>query len=422
MSETPPVPASSPPAAQASPADEALLSRYDPFANASGDVPYALLHEWRARLPIAMLPTGYYFASRHDDVHAALRDGGPAVDVFSHEGKMRALDVVVPEEERLIGEVEGPRHTKLRKLLMTSLHPSLVTQVRDYLEKLCDTLLDDLLARGGGDLVADYAVPIPSRVLARVLDLPESDYVLFRQWTVEVVNGPYPTRNGGPFGPGLRGAVPEFADYIDRLAEERRRSPREDLLSRMVHAEVDGERFSPTQIRSSVAHLIMAGNETTTNLIGNLLCHLLTHREDLERLRAEPELMMGAVEESLRIDPPVLIQPRTIVRDVELRGVHVPAGARVILSLAGANHDPAVFEEPERFDLDRKNVGQHLAFGAGPHYCPGAALARLEARVAVGRFLERVGRAELPDGFCRERLDVFPFNGIKQMPVNIFSE
>lgn len=295
-----------------------ILSRYDPFANASGEVPYALLHEWRARFPIAKLPTGYYFASRHDDVHAALRDGGPAVDVFSHEGKMRALDVVVPEEERLIGEVEGPRHTKLRKLLMTSLHPSLVANVRDYLEKLCETLLDDLLARGEGDLVADYADPIPARVLARVLDLPESDYALFRKWTIEVVNGPYPTRNGGPFGPGLRGAVPEFADYIDRIADERRRQPREDLLSRMVHAEVDGETFSPTQIRSSVAHLIMAGNETTTNLIGNPLAHLLTHREDLERLREDRDLMLGAVEESLRVDPPVLIQPRTVVRDVEL--------------------------------------------------------------------------------------------------------
>ena len=199
---------------------DALLARYDPFANGTGDVPYSLLDAWRERHPVAELPTGYFFASRYDDVHTALRDGGPFVDVYSHEGKMRALDVVVPDEERLIGEVEGARHTKLRKLLMTALHPSLVTNVKDFLEKLCDTLLDDLLARGEGDLIGDYAVPIPSRVLARVLDLPESDYVLFRKWTVEVVNGPYPTRNGGPFGPGLRGAVPEFADYIDRLADE----------------------------------------------------------------------------------------------------------------------------------------------------------------------------------------------------------
>ncbi|MEZ4332269.1 MAG: cytochrome P450 [Myxococcota bacterium] len=399
--------------------DADLLARYDPFANGTGDVPYPLLHAWRARHPVAKLPTGYYFASRYDDVHAALRDGGPVVDAFSHEGKMRALDVIVPEEERLIGEIEGPRHTRLRRLLMSALHPSLVSDVRDFVEKLCDSLLDDLLVRGEGDLVADYAVPIPCRTLARVFDLPDSDYRSFRAWTVAVVNGPYPTRNGGPFGPGLRGAVPEFADYIDRLAEERRRAPREDLLSRLVAAEVDGERFSPTQIRSTVAHLIMAGNETTTNLIGNLLAHLLAHPDDRARLRADRSLLLGAVEESLRVDPPVLIQPRTLVRDLRLRGVDVPAGSRMILSLAGANHDPAVFPDPERFDLDRRNVGQHLAFGAGPHYCPGAALARLEARIAVGTFLDRIGRAELAAGFRRERLEAFAFNGPKALPVRV---
>jgi cytochrome P450 len=256
-------------------------------------------------------------------------------------------------------------------------------------------------------------------VLAYVLGLPEEDYKQFRQWTVDVVNGPYPTQNGGPGGPGLKGAHPEFAEYIDALADARRRDPRDDLVTRLVNAEVDGERFSVSQIRSSIAHLIMAGNETTANLIGNLLCHLLGHPDDYDRLRADRGLLPAAIEESLRVDPPVLIQPRTTVCEVELRGTPVPEGSRIILSIAGANHDPAVFDEPESFDLDRANAALHCSFGAGAHFCPGAALARMEARVAITTFLDRVARAELVSGFRREKLDMFVFNGPQKLPARI---
>ena len=396
-----------------------VVGGYDPLDSELEHVPYEAIAALRDRCPVAALPSGYYFASRHDDVHEALRDGGPVVKVFSHEGKMRALGVVVPEEERLIGEVEGPRHTVLRQLLMSSLHPRLVAGSEPYIADLSAELMDAIMAKGEADLMAEYAVPIPSRVLAYVLGLPEEDYRKFRQWTVDVVNGPYPTQNGGPGGPGLKGAHPEFADYIDQLAEERRQRPRDDLLTRMVNAEVDGERFSVSQIRSSVAHLIMAGNETTANLIANLLYHLLSHPDDYDRVRADRSLLPGAIEESLRVDPPVLLQPRTTVRAVELRGTPVPEGSRVILSLAAANHDPAVFDEPESFQLDRDNAALHCSFGAGAHFCPGAALARMEARVAIDTFLDRVVRAELPAGFERRKHRFFVFNGPQTLPATI---
>ena len=238
---------------------EDVVAAYDPLDSQLEHVPYDAIAALRDRCPVAALPSGYYLASRHDDVHDALRDGGPEVKVFSHEGKMRALGVVVPEEERLIGEVEGPAHTVLRQLLMSALHPRLVASAEPYILALSHELMDGIIAGGETtDLMAEYAVPIPSRVLAYVIGLPEEDYRRFRQWTVDVVNGPYPTQNGGPGGPGLKGAHPEFADYIDQQADDRRRHPRDDLLTRMVNGEVDGHKFSVTQIRSSLAHLIMA--------------------------------------------------------------------------------------------------------------------------------------------------------------------
>jgi cytochrome P450 len=226
-------------------------------------------------------------------------------------------------------------------------------------------------------------------------------------------------QNGGPGGPGLKGAHPEFADYIDALADERRRQPQDDLLSRMVTAEVDGQTFSVTQIRSSLAHLIMAGNETTANLIANVLHHLLSHPDDYDRVRADRSLLLNTIEESLRVDPPVLLQPRTTVEDVEMRGTAVPKGARVILSLAAANHDPGVFDDPETFDIDRENAALHCSFGAGAHFCPGAALARMEGRVAVNAFLDRVVRAELPEGFEFRKHRFFVFNGPQTLPARI---
>jgi cytochrome P450 len=219
--------------------------------------------------------------------------------------------------------------------------------------------------------------------------------------------------------PGLKGAHPAFADYIDGLADERRRHPQDDLLTRMVNAEVDGQKLSVSQIRSSVAHLIMAGNETTANLIANLLHHLLSHPEDYDRVRADRSLLLNAIEESLRIDPPVLLQPRTTVEEIELRGTSVPKGARVILSLAAANHDPSVFDDPESFDIDRDNAALHCSFGAGAHFCPGAALARMEARVAINTFLDRIERAELPEGFEFRKHRFFVFNGPQALPARI---
>ncbi|MEO5839569.1 MAG: cytochrome P450 [Acidimicrobiales bacterium] len=395
------------------------MEKLDPFDSNLTEVPYGEIAEMRSRCPVAHLDSGFYFASRHDDVAAALRDGGPRVKVFSHEGKMRALDVVVPDDEQLTGEIEGPRHTRLRQLLMTALHQRLVAASEPFVRELSRSLLDDIIKRGRADLVADYAVPIPSQVLAHIIGLPREDFVLFRAWSEEVVSGDYATQNKSERGEGLKGAHPEFCAYIDDLAADRLANPRDDLISRMVHAEVDGSRFNITQIRSSIAHLIMAGNETTTNLIGNALYELLTAPTLLTRVRADRSLIAALVEESLRRDPPVLIQPRTTVTHVALRDVAIPCGARVVFSIAGANRDGSVFVAPDEFRVDRANAKDHMSFGAGPHFCPGAPLARLEARVAIEEFLDRVEHAPIDDDYEHHKIKVFWANGPDSLPVTV---
>jgi cytochrome P450 len=395
------------------------METLDPFDSGRTEVPYDEIADMRQRCPIAHLATGFYFASRHDDVAAGLRDGGPRVKTFTHEGKMRALDVVVPEDGQLTGEIEGPRHTRLRQLLMTALHQRLVSASEPFVREVSRSLLDDMIERGSADLITDYAVPIPSQVLAHIIGLPREDFVQFRQWSEEVVNGPYATQNKSERGEGLKGAHPEFSQYIDDLADDRRANPRDDLISRMVHAQIDGAYFSETQTRSSVAHLIMAGNETTTNLIGNMLRELLTTPDLLARIRADRTLIPELVEESLRHDPPVLIQPRTTVVDVEMRDVRVPRGSRVVFSIAGANRDGAVFNAPDDFRIDRPNAKDHLAFGAGPHFCPGAPLARLEGRVAIEEFVDRVDTATLEPGHKCAKIKVFWANGPESLPVRL---
>lgn len=394
------------------------LEGYNPFDNTQ-DVPWELFATLRSNCPVARLKGGQQFLTRYDDVHEALRDGGERLRHFSHEGGMRAPGVVVPEEERLINEIDGPRHTRRRKLLLTALHPRLIAAAEPYIRDLSTRLLAPMLARGGGDLVCELTAPLPGMVFAHVLGLEEADYPRFKAWGDEVLAGTYPTLNRTARGEGLHGAHPEFSAYIDQLVEQRKHSPRDDLISRMVQPDDAGDVMSLTEIRVTVMHLIIAGHETTTNLLGNLLERLLTHRQTLERLDADRSMIPKAVEESLRRDPPVLIQPKTCVTAVDYAAGRIEAGSRVVLSMAAANRDEAIYCQPDAFDLDRHQPAPHNYFGGGAHLCPGAPLARLEGRVAIEVFLDQVGEASLSQDYKRAKVPVFWANGPEKLPVRI---
>ncbi len=391
---------------------------FDPFDDHQ-PVPWDYFAELRRSCPVLPLPTAVLFLSRYEDVHEILRDGGERVRHFSHEGGMRAPGVVVPDEEKLINELDGARHTRRRKLLMSALHPRLIAAAEPYIRDLAARLLQPLLDSGGGDLVTSWAQPLPGMVFAHVLGLPEEDYPKFKAWSDEVLSGTYPRLNRTERGQGLHGAHPELSRYIDALGDDRRARPRDDLISRIVNAGQDGERLSETEVRVLVMHLLIAGHETTTNLLGNLLHHLLTNPEHMQALRAEPALVAVAVEESLRRDPPVLIQPLSCVAAATHSGTTIDVGSRIVLSIAAANRDPDAYDDPDEFRLDRVDPPPHNAFGGGAHFCPGAPLARLEARVALEVFLERVQHATLDAGYEHEKVPVFWANGPEHLHVRL---
>jgi cytochrome P450 len=391
---------------------------FDPFDDHQS-VPWEYFSEVRRSCPVMELPTAMLFLSRYEDVHDILRDGGERVRHFSHEGGMRAPGVVVPDEEQLINELDGARHTRRRKLLMSALHPRLIAAAEPYIRDQAAQLLQPLLDSGGGDLVAAWTQPLPGMVFAHVLGLPEDDYPRFKAWSDEVLAGTYPRLNRTERGEGLHGAHPELSGYIDALADNRRHHPRDDLITRMVNAEQDGERLSQTEVRVLVMHLLIAGHETTTNLLGNLLHHLLTSPAHIDALRADPALIPVAVEESLRRDPPVLIQPLSCVAAAVHSGTAIAAGSRVVLSIAAANRDPGAYDDPDEFRLDRTDPAAHNAFGGGPHFCPGAPLARLEARVALEVFFDRVQEATLDAEQEEQKVPVFWANGPEHLRVRL---
>jgi len=394
------------------------LEGFNPFDNAQ-DVPWETFSALRASCPVARLDAGQHLLTRYQDVHEALKDGGERLRHFAHEGGMRTPGVIVPEEEQLINEIDGPRHTRRRKLLMTALHPRLIAAAEPYIRDLAARLLGPILERGEGDLVSEFTQPLPGMVFAHVLGLPEADYPQFKAWGDEVLADTYPTLNRTARGEGLHGAHPEFSGYIDRLVEERRNAPRQDLITRMTQPDRDGDVLSDTEIRVTVMHLIIAGHETTTNLLGNLLEHLLTHPQDMARLRADQALIPPAVEESLRRDPPVLIQPKTCTAPFATPLGTVPSGGRVVLSLAAANRDSTTYPDPDLFVLDRRAPAPHNAFGGGAHFCPGAPLARLEGRVAMQVFFDQVGDANLASDYERTKVPVFWANGPEHLPVTV---
>jgi cytochrome P450 len=267
----------------------------------------------------------------------------------------------------------------------------------------------------------ELVMPLPTSVIATLLGVPTRDFHLWGQWSGEVVQGDYPTKNRNQRGEGFAGAHPDFAAYVDGQIAERRAAtdPPDDFVTRLIRTEVDGESLSDTEIRTLMVFLLVAGNETTRNLIGNLLVTLGQDPTLFRQLQADPELIPVAVEESLRLDPPTAVLLRDCIRDTEIHGVPIAKGEKVAFGIASANRDESHYEDPDAFRLDRPDPKHHLAFGGGPHVCPGSVLARMEARVALEVFLEGVAEMKLAPDFVREKVPVFWANGPRRLPAEL---
>jgi cytochrome P450 len=387
----------------------------DPLDNSAG-VPYDELADRRAHCPVATTSGGAWFLARYDAVLAATKD----LDAF--QASFREPGVVVPPEEQLISEIPEPRHGKIRRIINSAIAQHRIGRVEPFARELCHELLDSLCAQRGGDLVAEYVTPIPARVIAHLLGADPADHDRFAEWSDTVVQSTYATKNqraDGVEGEGLAGVAPDFVDYLDRMISERRAAtePPDDFVTRLLHTEVDGQRLTDLEMRTQLAFLLIAGNETTRHLIANLLETVCADPALLARLQAELDLVPTAVEESLRHDSPIHVLMRDCPHGATVEGVDIPAGVKVAFGVASANRDDRMYDDPDAFRLDRPSARDHLAFGGGPHVCPGASLARLEGRVALEVFLERVGRATLNDGYRREPVPVFWANGPRSLPV-----
>ena len=387
------------------------MAAFDPLS-APGDAPE--LASLRSEAPVVRTPGGPWYLARHDDVLEATKN----VHVF--QASFRQPGIVVPDEEQLISEIPEPRHGQVRRIINSAIAVHRLARIEPFCEQLCADLLDDLLARSGPvDLVADFVLPVPNNVIAHLLGAPPEDFHLWARWSDEVVQGTWPATNRNERGVGLPGAHPEFANYVDALIAARRAEPQDDFVTRLLQSEVDGRVLTDVEARTQLIFLFISGNETTRHLIANLLWTITNDRAIFDRLRAEPELIPAAVEESLRHDPPIRFLLRNCMEDRDLHGEHLCLGDKVAFGLLSANRDESVFDDPHSFRLDRPDPRAHRAFGGGPHVCPGASLARLEARIALGAFLERVGHVELEHPGRYDEVPVAWAHGPRQLLATI---
>jgi len=378
----------------------------DPLDPATRRDPYALYARGRRERPVFVhegLPLRVASVFRYADVQAILRDDETYSSSFPLQRQLRELVAEDLPPPSMLG-TDGAEHARLRGLVSKAFTPRIVRRLEPRMESIAAELVDAALAAGEVDLVQALTYPLPVTVIADIIGIPAEDRARFKRWSDEAI-----ASLGLVFFGGFdrerferqRRLLDEMRAYFVPLAQERARRPQEDLLTGLVQAEHEGSKLSHEEMLQMLILLLVAGNETTTTLISNAVIELLAHRDAEARVRAEPELVEPLVEEVLRFSSPVQFDPRRVTRDVEIAGVKLAENDYVLCWLGSANRDEAVFERPDAFDPERSK-NPHLAFGFGAHYCLGANLARLEARVALGalfartRAIEPAWKGELP--------------------------
>ena len=337
---------------------------YDPSTAQFQDDIWDIYRRLRDEQPVYRDPGGAFYAlSRFDDVWRAVNDWS-------------AFSSVVAEAESLLPQMiyfDPPRHTAMRALVSRAFTPKRVAEVEELARRTARDLIDGFAARGGGDVQHEFAAVLPSVVIAKMIGVADDHIPAFRGWTESFleIQGPE----------DFAEAATKIYDLFSQLLSERRREPRDDLMTALIGAEVDGQTLTDDELLGFCLLLILAGNDTTSSLIGTGLVLMTENPEQRELLLREPSRWNNAIEEINRVESPTQVLPRTTTEDVTLHDVTIPSGSRVMLIWGSANHDDREFPEPERFDVTRA-ITRHLAFGHGAHYCLGANLARLEARVA----------------------------------------
>jgi len=381
---------------------------WDPFDPAWARDPYPVYAALRERSPVHRSPFGFWVFTRHADCLAVLRDKRASSDGRNID----ATDFPAIRDRELItgtgaGEVlaemapfifrDPPDHTRLRGLVQKAFTPKVIEGLRPRIEQICGELLDEALERGSCDLVAEYAYPLPVQIIVEMLGVPAEDHEQFRVWSGALARGLDPDFLLPPEAAQQRLAgILSFVQYFAGLIEERRARPGDDLLTRLIEAEESGDVLSQGELLSTCILLLVAGHETSVNLIAGGALALMEHPDQLARWRNDAGVARSAVEELLRYVPPVQLTGRVALEPISVGGVVIGPGEFAMLLIGSANRDPEAFDQPDRLDVGRTE-NNHLGFGFGIHHCLGAPLARLETQVALSaltrraRVLERTG-------------------------------
>ncbi|MGI8835669.1 MAG: cytochrome P450 family protein [Pyrinomonadaceae bacterium] len=356
--------------------------------------PFPFLAGLRRSQPVyrTALPdkTPVWLITRYEDVAALLRDERFVKNrrTAMTPEQLRKMPWVPPmfrPLERNMLDLDPPDHTRLRALVHKAFTPSLMGQMRDRIQSLADELLESVAHKGQMDLINDYALPLPMTIITEILGVPSRDRHKFHQWSQAVVSltSPKPTVRVIP-------SVWMFIRYLRRFFRMRRRDTRDDLASALIQAEEAGDKLSEDELLAMVFLLLIAGHETTVNLIGTGMLALLEHPDQMEKLRGNPAMIKTAVEELLRYSSPVFMSTERYAReDWNIQGVTIPRGGMTLGVIGSANRDEKVFENPDALDITRE-PNKHLSFGQGIHFCVGAPLARLEAQIAINTLLRRM--------------------------------
>lgn len=378
--------------------------------------PYPFYERFRGSEPLLRADDTVWFCLGHAAVTALLRH--PRLSSDESRATRNAGSATDPEPALSLLVMDPPEHTRLRGLVASAFTPRRLEALRGTTVAIAGELVDGMAARSGTiDLIEAFAYPLPVRVLCALLGVPPADQALFTHWSRGLARSVDPAVLRTPEVEATIMAAQEgLSAYIGNLLAERRRSPGDDLLSALAAVDAGGDSITAREIVSLAQLLLFAGHETTVNLIGNGVFALMQTPEQLALLRRSPAQIGAAVDELLRFDSPVQITLRVMTEDMELLGSPVKAGDEIMLILAAANRDAAVFADPHRLDVTR-DARRHVSFGGGIHHCLGAALARMEGEVALAALLQRFARIEL--AAAPTRLPTFTLRGLESLPVTL---
>lgn len=392
---------------------------FNPFLPEVHANPYPLYQRLRTQDPVHHSETGFWVLTRHADAATVLRDPRMSRDPrrSAQFQLLRAGDGQDPFEDGAPSMlfVDPPDHTRLRALVIKAFTPAAIGRLRSRVEELTGQLLDRVAGTGEVDLVNDLAYPLPVTVICELLGVPAQDQTRFRAWSGALVYLLDPLVATDTLQRALA-ARAALRGYLGAVVAERRAHPADDLLTALVAAEDQGHRLSEPELVSMCLLLLIAGHETTVNLIANGTLALLSHPAERDRLAADPGLAASAVEELLRYDSPVQLTARHVLADLDIGGQRVREGETVLVVLGAANRDPAQFSDPDRLDLAR-SPNRHLAFGGGIHFCLGAPLARMEAQIALTALLRRFPDLSLADAPPTWR-DTVTLRGLASLPLH----